>query len=497
MDRQTLSNLIEQSKNGSRKAMEQLLIFAHTPVSFQCTRLLNDPKLAEEMTEKILKSLSSQISKIENADYFHKWLGNITATRCMKKREQITVEEYIPETQDLNFPSKELSKAETAQVALILADSLPEDLRICLILSACCRASTKAIAQMTGFAEDTVTKYAAEAELGIREQMQVYQNQGVVFAGSLTVGTLLRTAMYGKQNRSAAAAMVRKTLPPVAPAPTPVKPPKKPNNTIKILLCVAVALVLLVVLLICGALMGKKEQEAEETTQPSTIATTAVTETTEATTKATTEATTETTTEPTTEATTVPETTEAVETTVATEETEPVKNTPVQSGNATGQGTGQSTTGTNTTGTSQGNQSGSGNHKHDLVYMSPYPNFERNPTCESDGWSLFWCTSCRDVIPQPDPVRRPSLGGHDYHATDVFPPSKYHEGFTTYTCSKCNDAYRADYVPALTPDPETQPPLVETQPPVVETQAPVVETQAPVVEQSNSGPEAPASDDGE
>jgi len=490
MDKQTLTNLIEQSKKGNRKAMEQLLIFAYTPVSFQCRRLVNDPQLAEDMTEKILKSLSSQISKIESADHFHKWLGNVTATRCMKKREQSGVSEYIPESQDLSFPSNELSKAETAQVALILADSLPEESRICLILSACCRASTKVIAQMTGFTEEALTKYIAEAELGIREQMKAYENQGVVFSGSLAVGALLRTAMYGKQNRSAAVAMVRKVLSPVEPAPAPIKPPKKPNNTIKILLCIAVALVLLVVLLICGALMGKKTKDAEETTLPSTIATTAVAETTEETTEATTVATTEPTTEPTTEATTVPETTEAVETTEATEETEPVNNAPVQTGNTAGQGTGQSTTGTNATGTSQSNQSGSGNHKHDLVYMSPYPNFERNPTCESDGWSLFWCTSCREVIPQPDPERRPSLGGHDYHATDVFPPSKYHEGFTTYTCSKCNDAYRADYVPALTPDPETQPPLVETQPPVVE-------TQAPVVEQSNSGPEAPASDDGE
>lgn len=480
MDRQTLSNLIEQSKNGSRKAIEQLLIFAHTPVSFQCSRLLNDPQLAEEMTEKILKTLSNQINKIENADQFHKWLGNITSTRCMKKREQLSVGEYIPETQDLNFPSKELSKAETAQVALILADSLPEDLRICLILSACCRASTKAIAQMTGFAEDTVTKYTAEAELGIREQMQVYQNHGVVFTGPLTIGTLLRTAMYGKQNRSTAAAIVRKILPPVAPNPEPVKPPKKPNNTIKILLCVAVALVLLVVLLICGALMGKKAQDPEETTLPSTIATTAVIETTEATTEATTIATTELITEPTTEETTVPETTDALETTVATE----VPETTTPKVVATpGVDLGAPSIGIPKKPSSSDYNKPDDGHTHQYIH-TPAPG---NQTCTKAGRVYAVCTLCCTGIERDDPDR-PALG-HDHQVDRVVPPTTTSKGYTIYKCTRCSNSYDSDFVDPL-PAPETQPPVVETQPPVVETQAPVVETQAPVAESQASASDA-------
>lgn len=230
MDKQKLSHLIDESKRGSAKAMEQLLLFAYTPVSFQCRKLLNDPKLAEDMSEKVLKSLAKNIIKIENADQLHRWLGNVTATRCMRMREQAGIKEYHPDSQDVYFSSNELSKSETAQVALILADSLPEELRICLILSACCRVSVKGIAQMTGFAEEVVAENLAEAERGILEQMQVYQSQGVVFAGSLAVSALLRTAMYGKQNREAAAAMVRKVLPPVAPASATVSPVPKPVN---------------------------------------------------------------------------------------------------------------------------------------------------------------------------------------------------------------------------------------------------------------------------
>ena len=449
MDKQTLSNLIEQSKQGNRKALEQILIFAHTPVIWQCRRLLNDPQLAEEMTERILKALASQINKIENADHFHKWLGNITAIRCMRMREQVIIKDYIPESQNLSFPSNELSKAETAQVAQILADSLPEEHRICLILSACCRVGAKAIAQMTGFAEESVTKYVAEAELGIQEQMKVYQNQGVVFAGTLSVAALLRNAMYGKQNRSAAATMLRKVLPPVAPAPTAAKPPKRPNNTVKILLCVAVSLVLLSVLLICGILMGRSTEDVEEATLPSTIATTAVTETTEATA----EATTEPTTEPTTEETTVPETTEATEAKEV-----PVATTPKTS----------STPGVDLGALSDGipkkpsssdyNQPDDG-HTHQYINMGT----PGNPTCTKAGRVYAVCTLCRTGIEKDDPDR-PALG-HDYQVNIVVAPTTSSRGYTNYKCTRCSDSYDADFVDPL-PAPETQAPVVESQAPV-------------------------------
>lgn len=470
MDKQTLSNLIEQSKNGNRKAMEQLLIFAHTPVLFQCRRLLNDQQLAEEMTERVLKALTIQIDRIEGADHFHKWLGNVTATRCMRMRDQVIIKDYIPESQDMSFPSNELSKAETAQVALILADSLPEEHRICLILSACCRIGTKAIAQMTGYAEEAVTKYVAEAELGIQEQMQVYQNQGVVFAGSLSVAALLRTAMYGKQNRAAATAMVRKLLPPVAPTPAPVKPPKKPNNTVKILLCVAVALVLLIVLLICGVLMSNKAQDKEETTLPSTIATTEVTETTEVTTEPTTESTTEPTTEPTIEETTIPETTEVVETTEATEV--PETTTP-KTNSKPATNTGSTTTNNTPKPTTDPNYNpgqGEDGHTHDFFTVPA----GQNATCTRAAKIHRLCRICQHGVTVDDPDN-PALG-HDYQVNIVVQPTTTSKGYTNYKCTRCSDSYDSDYVDPL-PAPETQAPVIETQPPVVETQAPVAESQ--------------------
>ena len=465
MDKKTLQTLIEQSKKGSRKALEQLLVFAYTPVSFQCRRLLNDQKLAESITEKILKALSIQVDKIENADHFHKWLGNVTATRCMRLREKSDIKEYVSDTQYLDFPSNELSKAETAQVVEILADALPEELRICLILSACCKVSQKGIAQMTGIPEEAVAANLAEAERGILEQIQVYQSQGVVFAGTLAVAALLRTAMYGKQNRETAAAMVRKVLPPVTPTSAtvaavskPVKPPKKPNNTVKILLFVAVALVLLVVLLICGALMSNKAQDTEETTQPSTIATIAATETTEATTEATTKPATEPTTEPTTEATTVPETTEAVETTEATEVPE---TTAPKSTNKPATNTGSTNTNNTPNPTTDPNSNpgqGEDGHTHDFFTVPA----GQNATCTSAAKIHRLCRICQHGVTVDDPDNPPL--GHDYQVNIVVQPTTTSKGYTSYKCTRCGKSYDDNFVDPL-PAPETQAPVTETQAP--------------------------------
>lgn len=464
MDKQTLSYLIEQSQNGSRKAMEQLITFAHTSVFWQCCRLLNDRQLAAEMTERILKALVSQIDRIQGADHFYKWLGNVTASRCMRMRGQLALKDYAPDSQDMSFPSNELSKAETAKVVQVLADSLPEEHRICFILSACCRVNTKTIAQLSGFTEEVVTKYIAEAELWIRNQMQIYQNRGVAFAGTLAIPVLLRAAMYGNHNRTAAVAFVNKVLPPV-PA-TPVKVPNRSNNTVKILLCAVIALVLLLVLLICGVMILKNTSQLEETTLPSTIATTLPTEVTVADiTEPTTQATTVPTTEATTEATTVPETTEAEETIAETEVPETTAPKSSYTPPANTGGTSNGNTPKPTTDPNYNPGQGEDGHTHNFFTVPA----GQNATCTRAAKIHRLCRLCSFGVTVDDPDNPPL--GHDHQVNLVVAPTTSSRGYTNYKCTRCSDSYDADFVDPL-PASETQAPAIETQPPVVESQAP-------------------------
>lgn len=479
MDSRTLANLLEQSKNGNRKALEKLLIFAHTPVLWQCRRLLNDQQLAQDMTGQILKGLAAQINEVEDPEHFHRWIGTMTATRCMKMRKLGEIKEYIPENQDPFFPSNELSMAETAQVAQILADSLPEDLRICLLLSVCCRVGVRTITKMTGFVEDTVKKNIAEAELAIREQMQVYQAQGVVFTGTLSTAALLRSAMFANPNRSEAGTVVAKVLPPVPAAP--VQPPKKHNNTIRILLCALMALVLVLAFMGCSIVLKSRGEDPERTTQPSTAETTSVTETTQAVAEETTEAVTEATTEPTTEATTEPAT--EADTVPETTEAEVKAEQPAASQTAAQKPSSNSSVDLGAPGLdiikkpsgSDYNKPDDG-HTHEYISMGA----PGNPTCTKPGRVYRVCKYCNTGVEVDDP-NRPALG-HDYQLDRVVPPTTTAQGYTVYKCTRCSSKYEADFVDPL-PASETRPDVTQTQAPAQETQATIVESQQPVVEQ--------------
>ena len=470
MDRQTLSNLIEHSKQGNREAMEQLLIYAHTQVSYQCRRLLNDAQQAENMTGRILNTLALQIDKIESADHFHKWLGNVTAARCMRKRNKTGVPEYMPESLDMAFPSNELSRAQTAQVVGILADALEENSRICLILSVCCAVSTNAIAQMTGFPEAEVTGLIAQAEGEIQEQMQLYQAQGVVFAGSLSIDALLRIAMFQNPQGAAAEAMAKKAMPPVPPAePAPVLPKKRPDILVIVLLCVVMALLLVIGGMILGILGRQGEQEPQTVTVPTEMATEATETTTQPTTEPETEPTTQPTTEPTVPETTVlettvpettvPETTEAVETTEATKPPKTATTKPASKPASKP----AATTATQPAEDPDYNP-GQGEDGHTHQYFTvPAPG---NQTCSKAGQIYRLCSICKKGVMVDDPAR-PALG-HDFQVNIVVAPTTEAQGYTVYTCSRCGKNENRDYLPALT-QPE-QPSAEENQPPAEENQ---------------------------
>ena len=54
MEDKELTTLIGRAQAGDQGAMEVLLQKAHTPVSYQCRKLLRDPRDAEDMTQEVL-----------------------------------------------------------------------------------------------------------------------------------------------------------------------------------------------------------------------------------------------------------------------------------------------------------------------------------------------------------------------------------------------------------------------------------------------------------
>ena len=66
------------------------------------------------------------------------------------------------------------------------------------------------------------------------------------------------------------------------------------------------------------------------------------------------------------------------------------------------------------------------------------------PTCEDIGWNAYEeCTRCNHTTFAGIPAL-----GHDYEST-VTPPTCEDQGYTTHTCSRCNDTYKDSYEEAL------------------------------------------------
>ena len=227
MNSDVFARLAAHAQSGDRKALTALLRLAHTPVSFQCRKLLRSDQAAEELTREILRAVPRQLGFLKDPAEFEKWICRVTASRCMLALSQLPPEEPAEPAPAPEPPAGDLDEAQTAQLVQRLVDDLPEKPRVCLLLYSCAGLKLKGISQLTGFPEAAVLEYLNLAQKTINQQLRGYHKRGVHFTPIPALSSLVRTAMYASRNPRAAAAMVSSILPkqPVSRKLPPVKKP--------------------------------------------------------------------------------------------------------------------------------------------------------------------------------------------------------------------------------------------------------------------------------
>ena len=236
MNKQSLSEYIFAAQRGDQEALVELLTYSWGIVSYQCAKLLPSRQSAEKMTTVVLKTAAEKLDTLQDPAQYFNWLGRITAVRCMRVRATLLENgqgEANPGAKNFSFPSMDLNKAETAQVAVMLTDMLEEHQRLGLYLYSLGGLSPKSISQLTGAPEETVRQDIQEAQQAVQKQMQRYAAQGVHFTQADSLPALLRTDMLLNQDPEKATNVVYSilqnlTLPtakrpaaPRAPAPRP------------------------------------------------------------------------------------------------------------------------------------------------------------------------------------------------------------------------------------------------------------------------------------
>ena len=216
MNKDSLREYIFAAQRGDRQALVELLTYSWGIVHYQCGKLLPSRQSAEKMTTVVLKTVAEKLDSLQEPERFYNWMGHLTAMRCMRVRATLLENGQADAAEDkksFSFPGMDLNKAETAQVAVMLADMLEDRQRLNLYLYSLSGLSAKAISQLTGYTEAAIQADLQDAQTAIQKQMQHYAAQGVHFTQAESLPALLRTDMLLHQDPERAAQVVYEMLP--------------------------------------------------------------------------------------------------------------------------------------------------------------------------------------------------------------------------------------------------------------------------------------------
>lgn len=196
MEKAELTALVVKAQSGDPGAMEELLRAAHTSVSYQCRKLLRDPRDAEDMTQEVLLAVYTRLGTLKTPEAFWGWLNQTTANRCYNAMKRFRVElqfaedeeghsvlDSLEELDEQQVPDKALDNAETTRMIEEIVDGLPDAQRLCTLMYYYDEMSVKDIAENLGVPENTVKSRLNYARKAIRERVLDYEKKGVKLYG--------------------------------------------------------------------------------------------------------------------------------------------------------------------------------------------------------------------------------------------------------------------------------------------------------------------------
>ena len=228
MEKGKLTALVKKSQSGDAQAIEQLLQFAHTSVSYQCRKILKNAQDAEDMTQEVLVTIYTKLDTLQEPAAFQKWVNQITASRCINALNRAHVEyqfaedeeghsilDNLEELDEQRIPDKAIDNAETARMIEQIVDELPDAQRAATLMFYYDEMSVKEIAKAMKVSENTVKSRLNYARKAIKEQVLDHEKQGVKLYGLSPLPFLLyflRLAADQQKDKRAAGIMVSEIL---------------------------------------------------------------------------------------------------------------------------------------------------------------------------------------------------------------------------------------------------------------------------------------------
>lgn len=224
MEKTELTALVVKAQSGDQEAMEEVLRAAHTSVSYQCRKLLRDPRDAEDMTQEVLLAVYTKLDTLKTPEAFWGWLNQTTANRCVNAMKRSHVEfqfaedeeghsvlDNLEELDEQQVPDKALDNAETTRMIEEIVDGLPDAQRVCTLMYYYDEMSVREIASALEVSENTVKSRLNYARKAVKERVLDYEKKGVKLYGlsplPFMLFFLLRAASENADSAKAAAAV--------------------------------------------------------------------------------------------------------------------------------------------------------------------------------------------------------------------------------------------------------------------------------------------------
>ena len=224
MEKTELTALVVKAQSGDQEAMEEVLRAAHTSVSYQCRKLLRDPRDAEDMTQEVLLAVYTKLDTLKTPEAFWGWLNQTTANRCVNAMKRSHVEfqfaedeeghsvlDNLEELDEQQVPDKALDNAETTRMIEEIVDGLPDAQRVCTLMYYYDEMSVREIASALEVSENTVKSRLNYARKAVKERVLDYEKKGVKLYGlsplPFMLFFLLRAASESADSAKAAAAV--------------------------------------------------------------------------------------------------------------------------------------------------------------------------------------------------------------------------------------------------------------------------------------------------
>lgn len=165
--------IIEQCKNGNRKAQGELYELYCKDIFNTCYRLLLNKQEAEDMMQNTFITAFEKIKQLKEISHFRPWLKRIAANKCIDyfRNKKIVFYEPIDYQMESEALNDDIYNEDDENLLLKVKDSiarLPEGYRLIINLHLFEDLDFPAIAQMLHIQESTVRSQYCRAKEKIR-----------------------------------------------------------------------------------------------------------------------------------------------------------------------------------------------------------------------------------------------------------------------------------------------------------------------------------------